>query len=603
MDSKYIHAQSMQLTPHDANIVSAHLFGFHCTSSNSIDYAESISYHFLCARRTKENLDTTNKKYNDYGISEYELERYVRKKLLFKFVRKFYGKYKVKTVKMSNDSGYTSKNIYLCESIFNEYKVKTLRTKINNEYRILSQSLYEKIVSNAKNIFYSKQTQNALTNIVQNNDKWINENVDEYTINAITKEEYETFIRTIDWVNMYLPNNNTNFTIKANSKMTMLEQNKIVYMSENGNWSPENRTEIKYGKGIRRIMEFIYKTTQYNKTWLNIIRSDTFIEQYVNKLKAIYNPTINIEHVKGGDIKHWYYGGRYADENTGTLASSCMRGSSQQNYFDIYTENPDKVELIIALNENRQLIGRAILWRLDYANGHGNNMFMDRIYGNDVMIEKFKEYAKKNMYWHKYQQTYNSNKVVAPDGTMHEGDFHVTLQNTDRELYPYMDTMQEATDVFADKITLYSAGNGDDTCYVLTSTDGKWEDYNNDSDVYIDRYDEYYHEDDVVYSHIYSENIVYDDARETYDGEWVWYDDEDYVEAHDTGALHHVDDVTYSEYDGYYYQNYVDCEVHGVIGECQSKTIEIDGVQYIVHNDVEIEELADMLGIELETNE
>ena len=602
MESKYIHAQAMQLTPHDANIVSAHLFGFHCTSNNTDDYAESIAYHFLCARRTKENYDTTNKKYGKYGIEEWELDNYVRKKLLFKFVRKFYGKYKVKTVKMSNDSGYTTKNFYLCNNIFDEYKVKPLRTKINNEYRLLSQSLYEKIVSSASSIFNSKQTQKALTSIMENHSEMFRDNVCHKSLEIVTREVYERFIKTIDWVNMYLPDGNTNFTIKPNSKMTMLEKNKNVYMSENGNWSSTNRMEIKYGKGLRRIMEFIYNINEQSKTWLSIIKTDTFIEQYVNKLKAIYNPTIHIEHVRGEDIQKWYYSARYAEENIGTLASSCMRGRSQQNFFDIYTMNPDKVEMIIALNDDRQLIGRAILWRLDYANGSGNNMFMDRIYGSDVIIEKFKEYAKEKMYWHKYQQTYNSNKVIAPDGTVQDGDFHVVLNNTDRELYPYMDTMQEATDVYADRITLYSAGHGDGE-YVLTSTDGKWEDYNNDSDVYIDRYDEYYHEDDVVYSHIYGENIVYDEARETYDGEYVWYDDEDFVEAYDTSALHHIDDVTYSDYDGCYYKDYVECEVHGIIGERHSATIEINGIQYIVHNDVGLEELADTLGIELETNE
>ena len=92
MDSKYIHIQSLQLTPHDANIVSAHLFGFHCQCNNTKDYAESIAYHFLCARRTKENYDTDNKKYGEYGIQEYELEKYVRKRLFYKFVRKFYDK-------------------------------------------------------------------------------------------------------------------------------------------------------------------------------------------------------------------------------------------------------------------------------------------------------------------------------------------------------------------------------------------------------------------------------------------------------------------------------------------------------------------------------
>jgi hypothetical protein len=602
MDSNYIHIQSLQLTPHDANIVSAYLFGFHCNDSNSKDYAESVSYHFLCARRKKESHDETNRKYGEYGIQEYELESYVRKKLLYKFVRKFYGKYKIKTVKKTHDADYICKNVYLHEDIFNEYNIIPLRTKVSNEYRILSQSLYEKIVSNASSIFNSKQTQKALTSIIQNNDEWKNEDISEETINIVTREAYERFIKTIDWVNMYLPDGNTNFTIKPNSKMTMLEKNKNTYMSENDNWSPKNRIEIKYGKGLRRIMEFIYNINDYSVKWLSIIKTDTFIEQYVNKLKAIYNPTISIEHIKGDEIQKWYYGGRYAEENIGTLSSSCMRGRSQQNYFDIYTMNPDKVEMIIALNNDRQLIGRAILWRLDYANGSGNNMFMDRIYGNDVIIEKFKQYAKENMYWHKYEQTYNSNKVIAPDGTVESGDFHVVLNNTDKELYPYMDTMQEASDVYTDEITLYSSGSGDAN-YILTSTEGKWEDYSNDSDVYIDRYDEYYHEDDVVYSHVYDENIVYDDARETYSGEYIWYDDEDYIEARDTGGLHHIDDVAYSNYDDSYYNEYVDCEVHGIIGECQSKTIEIDGVQYIVHDDVSLEELADVLGIELETNE
>ena len=602
MDSKYIHAQAMQITPHDANIISAYLFGFHCTSNDTQDYAESVAYHFLCARRTKENHDHANKRYDEYRIQEYELESYVRKKLLWKFVRKFYGKYKVKTVKMSHDEHYQNKNIYLAIDIFDEYKVKITRTKVNNEYRILSGSLYEKLINNASNIFYSKQTQKALTNIIQNDVRWKNDTVGDETLKIITKEVYDRFVDNLNWINMYLPNGNTNFTIKPNSKMTMLEKNKIAYMSENGNWSTTNRMEIKYGRGLKRIMDFLYQINDSSITWFRIIQTDTFIEQYVNKLKAIYNPTITIEHVKGSDIKAWYYGARYAEENIGTLGNSCMRGRCQQNYFDIYTMNPDKVEMIIVLNNERQLIGRAILWRLDYANGSGNNMFMDRIYGNDVIIERLKQYAIENMYWHKYEQSFNCNRVVAPDGTIQEGDFHIVLKNTDQELYPYMDTMQEATDVYADKITLYSKGQSDGD-YVLTSTDGKWEGYTNDEDVYVERYDEYYHEDDVVYSHIYGEHIVYDDARETYDGEYVWYDDEDFVEAADTGGLHHVDDVTYSQYDGYYYQESIECEVNGAIGYCQSTTLEIDGNQYIVHDDVSLEDLAEELGIELEENE
>lgn len=603
MESRYISVNSMQITPKDANIVSAHLFGFHCTSNQTDDYAESIAYHFLCARRTKENHDAQNKKYGEYGIEEYELEKYVRKKLLFKFVRKFYGKYKVKTVKMSHDSSYNAKNIYLRDDIFDEYKIKTLRTKISNEYRLLSQSLYEKIINNARSVFYSKQTQTAIKNILDKDLKWVVDDLNQDALDLITKNVYETFVKTIDWTNMYLPDGNTNFTIKPNSKMTMLEKNKHTYMSENGNWSTKNRTEIKYGKGLRRIMEFIKHTYigDENKL-LDIITSDTVIEQYVNKLKAIYNPNVTIEHVKGDDIRKWYFKGKYADTETGTLSRSCMRGSTQQKYFDIYTMNPDKIELLIALNDDRQLIGRALLWRLDYANGWGNTMFMDRIYGNDVIIEQFKKYAIKNKYWYKYEQTYNSIKMYTPDNTVQTAEFNIKLKNTDSELYPYMDTMQDASDVYQDVITLYSP-NSNNGSYILTSTEGKWEDYTNDSDVYIERYGEYYHEDDVVYSYIYNEHIVNDDARITYDEEYVWYDDDDYVEAYDTESLHHIDDVEYSEYDGYYYYESTECEVHGTIGLSNSISIEINGNEYIVHQDLSEEEVIDALGLEIETNE
>ena len=104
--------------------------------------------------------------------------------------------------------------------------------------------------------------------------------------------------------------------------------------------------------------------------------------------------------------------------------------------------------------------------------------------------------------------------------------------------------------------------------------------------------------------HAYNDtNIVTEEARETYHGDYVWYDDEDYVVAYDTDALHYIDDVGYSDYDGCYYMDYVDCEVHGIIGENQSTRIELENNEYIVHSDVSEEELADVLGIEIEENE
>ena len=68
-----------------------------------------------------------------------------------------------------------------------------------------------------------------------------------------------------------------------------------------------------------------------------------------------------------------------------------MRHKECQGYFDIYTENTDKVSMIILMSEEdpTKICGRAILWLDDK-----RRRFMDRIYtirNSDILL--FKEYC------------------------------------------------------------------------------------------------------------------------------------------------------------------------------------------------------------------
>ena len=408
---------------------------------------------------------------------------------------------------------------------------------------------------------------------------------------------YQTHVMRQFWEK----NSDRAFTIKKNGDMTYTPKGKKLYIQD-GLWKKTNRIKIKYGKGIRKIFEPI----------IDII-PDTVTEQICNHLKAKYTFTFKLQVVEGDDIRYYYHGQQINQTaNTGSLSQSCMRYEKCQDYFDIYVDNPNQIKMLIATDENNKLHGRALLWE-NLINTDNSSGFkaMDRIYGNDMVIEKFKEWGIENGYAVKKRQSYQDKNLIAPNGMIIHSYQTNQLKNRS-DYYPYMDTLKYTNSVDESTIILSSY----DGCISLESTNGYAEDDN-----YVTlNCGERCHEDDACYDEI---NDVYyhtDEATWCEEDQTYCYGD-DAIPVND--QYYHPDSelIVYSNYDNQYlekdaaiysehHSDYIDqdyaieCEMYGWIHTDESQEIVITSVDtektelhgtYWVHDSVGLIELIEQL--------
>lgn len=115
----------------------------------------------------------------------------------------------------------------------------------------------------------------------------------------------------------------------------------------------KNRGRVKMGKVIKKLIPEI---------------PDKELESLVNSLKSEQSG-YNIKLVKGKDILK-YYKTESCDPNLlkyGSLRNSCMMDmeSKKPHIFDVYSKNPEKCQLAVMLNSSGQLVGRALVWKID----------------------------------------------------------------------------------------------------------------------------------------------------------------------------------------------------------------------------------------------
>ena len=408
---------------------------------------------------------------------------------------------------------------------------------------------------------------------------------------ATEKQDVQIKLEYYNKINFY-DDQVRNFTINSEGKMTCLPKGKesvlVVDSNDKYVWKKQNRQEIKFGKAIRQILN------QKNMP----VTSDKFIQDMTVKLQAEYIFDAEMKIVKGEKIRHYYHWEQYnRDMNTESLQNSCMRHTSCTEYFDLYV-NSDKVSLLVAETPNG-IIGRAILWVTDCG-----TKLMDRIYGNGMAVNNFKEWAKNNGYIHKYKQSYsNDTEWITSIGEVIDKTYEITLNNATNG-YPYMDTFKYTDDVDGDLITL--TNNEDYNGYTLDSTDGgPWENrietvdgqfYNQDEVRYIqygDVTEGYYYEDETFYCDYDNEYYHIDDSVETDNGYTVYRESDSIVYIEYTDTYTHVDNAIYSEHHEEYIliKKSVTCVINGDIWKDQSNVLTIDDTEYIVHDDVTIDEL------------
>lgn len=206
------------------------------------------------------------------------------------------------------------------------------------------------------------------------------------------------------------------------------DKTKISYLtadkfnSVDGNfWHSSRRVNIKPGSFLRKIFKDV---------------SNVEVEKFASLYKSIQtSPKFTFKVVEGSDISKYYLYNTYAEDSS-SLGASCMKHGYSQIYLRIYVDNPEAVKMLVMLNRNGELMGRALLWT--------EPKLMDRIYTiNDEELQyHFKKWADENGYYHKKEQKWNNTLGFESNGEKHFLETSIKLENHKYTNYPYFDTFK-----------------------------------------------------------------------------------------------------------------------------------------------------------------
>lgn len=209
------------------------------------------------------------------------------------------------------------------------------------------------------------------------------------------------------------------------TKISYLTVDRMSKMDESEYWETSRRFSARPGAFVTKVFK-------------NISSRD--IEIFSNLYNScISSGNLTFKVVSGEDIQKYYHYSKYISVDEGTLGASCMKHDHCRNFFGIYCNNPIIVKMLVAINEDCKLIGRALLWEFD------GNKIMDRIYSicDEEYRFKFKKWATENGYLYKSEQNwYNTLNFENLNTEKREIKFNIKLDSYIFDRYPYLDTFK-----------------------------------------------------------------------------------------------------------------------------------------------------------------
>lgn len=322
-------------------------------------------------------------------------------------------------------------------------------------------------------------------------------------------------------------------TFRNDGTISFLPKGKEHNENEDGTWKRDGRQNGKPSKIIQKII------TPYGKQLFN----EKDFENFTNCYKVEFNDeNLKLELLPNTEVGNVYL--TEAIEGEGSLQSSCMRSDDDYNatkdYFEIY-ENCKDLQILV-LKKNDLIAGRALVWKI------GDITLMDRVYvGKEYYFEMFFDYAKKNKWWRKYNQSYDTKETFLNEkGEKVYKTFKIET-DTEFDKYPYIDTFTYGTDSY-----LTNSSSECNYTYNCTNGDRENEDEedNHDDETwdYID--DCYIDEDDASYidDGRYSGNYTHrNNTIEDVDGNVWWNEDGGIVELNGEWYPKNHNDVTYDD--------------------------------------------------------
>jgi hypothetical protein len=231
------------------------------------------------------------------------------------------------------------------------------------------------------------------------------------------------------------PVNYISFSKNDKSKLSYLTPERFATV-DGDFWGSSKRFIVKPGGLIKKIFKDI---------------PEKEVDKFTTLLRNIKNtPEYTFKVVSGEEIRHWYSYGTYANQGD-SLGASCMKHDGCQKYLQIYVDNSDVISMLIMLNREGNLIGRAILWNLP------DVKVMDRIYTNNDgdYPYQFKKWADENGYIYKREQKWNNTLFFESKGISLYKEISLTLKSSDYRYYPYLDTFKffnHKTKTFSNKL-------------------------------------------------------------------------------------------------------------------------------------------------------
>jgi len=293
-----------------------------------------------------------------------------------------------------------------------------------------------------------------------------------------------------------LDDSQVNYLTMRGSLISYLPSGKPHVVNDDGRWSRDGRQEGKPGRVIRKIL----RDEMFESNALFRI-TDSMVEDFSNKCSAYVMANGDDEsqasavnlYVCNGEFINLYYNLNDASRlSSGNLSGSCM-GFKDSEYFDIYSRNHKVCSMIVALDIERKVAGRALLWKtID----HG--YCMDTVYASDTIRPLFIDFAIKNNIRYKGQQSCHHNEFDMLNGQGVGNNYvKVQLSESDFDYYPYVDTLYYLD---GDDDTLSNREpSGSETYYSLRSTCGEREEINDSSTIHDDwSGDEIDEEDSVI---------------------------------------------------------------------------------------------------------
>jgi len=260
--------------------------------------------------------------------------------------------------------------------------------------------------------------------------------------------------------------------------------------------------------------------------------SDKEIEEFVNLFKGYFDKNdLQFRIVEGEEIKKWYSHRSYQKMEgyeCGTLWKSCLRYDDRSNHLDIFINNPDKIKLLILVNSQNKLFGRALLWETRDKNNLEYRI-MDRIYTiNDYDIQVFKKYAEEKG-WETVDKIRSTVKIP--------------LKKSNFSQYPYVDNFF-ILNYIEGYLTDEEERWPEEGFYKLQNTDGG---YRSDDGVWSEYHGTYLNREDAVWCEG-SSDWVYESEAIYLDYLYRWATpNEDTVYSEYEGESFYSDDVVRSE--------------------------------------------------------